>query len=378
MTSLEHIVDALGRPNVVAFLRVIRARESSQDDSAYRVINGGSHFDAPPWRHPWHGITTGNGARASGAYQFLGTTWSRLCEMYGFPDFSPPNQDRGAVVLIAGRGALDDVLAGRFDAAVRKCRPEWTSLPGAAESTSSWTMDRARDVFLQYGGTLEAAPATPPAPATTNGGPMGGLGLSLVQALIAGFAPLAQEKINGALAKHGVDSAVGQQLVTGVLNAVRPGLAAAPPAQQIAAVAEAQKSPEVVKKAEQTALDLLSTLAPLLDKSVAYDQAKWTAETTGRDAAAARAKGEPWDMTKALVYFAGITSTLVVLALTAAVIWQALQGKDINTALIGLAGPLLMAALQSWREIFAYRFDGTKNSSEQTRALLAVATQPKE
>lgn len=148
--------------NVRAFLRVVRGGESSQDDSAYTIINGGTHFEAPPWAHPWHGIPTTQGARASGAYQFLGTTWARLVEMYGFPDFSPACQDQGAVALIAGRGALPDVLVGAFDAAVVKCRKEWTSLPGASESNTS--LAKAREVYERYGGLYRAAPEQPEAP----------------------------------------------------------------------------------------------------------------------------------------------------------------------------------------------------------------------
>ncbi len=75
-------------PNVAAFLRVIRQRESSQDDSAYTVINGGAHFTDFA-RHPWHGIPTTQGARACGAYQFLGTTWSDVAARYGIADFTP-------------------------------------------------------------------------------------------------------------------------------------------------------------------------------------------------------------------------------------------------------------------------------------------------
>lgn len=156
-TAQEYL--ALSRePAVAAFLRVIRQGESGQGDDAYTVINGGTHFapDQAGWAHPFHGIPTTQGARASGAYQFLGTTWARLVEKYGFPDFSPPWQDAGAVALIDGRGALDDVRAGRLEAAIAKLRQEWTSLPGAAENSGRYTMADAWAVFRKYGGGVEA------------------------------------------------------------------------------------------------------------------------------------------------------------------------------------------------------------------------------
>jgi muramidase (phage lysozyme) len=152
--SAEGLKAALDYPNVLAFLRVIRERESGQGADAYTIINGGEHVTDLS-RHPFHGIPTTQGGRAAGAYQFLGTTWARLCEQYEFADFAPATQDLGAIALLQGRGALQDVIAGRFEQACIKCRKEWTSLPGAAESSASWTMDKARAVFVNYGGRVD-------------------------------------------------------------------------------------------------------------------------------------------------------------------------------------------------------------------------------
>jgi len=65
------------------------------------------------------------------------------------------------------------------------------------------------------------------------------------------------------------------------------------------------------------------------------------------------------------------------LGLGVAIIYQAIVGPDINTALVGLAGPLLAIAMGVWREIFAYRFDGTKESSQQTQAVLNMSESEK-
>ena len=151
--SLEGLKSALDYPNVVAMLRVIRERESGQGADAYTVINGGAHFSDLSC-HPFGVLKTTEGGKAAGAYQFLPTTWGRLCEMYGFDEFGPATQDLGAVALMQGRGALRDVIAGRFEEACIKLRPEWTSLPGAAEGAPGWTMNRARTVFVNYGGRI--------------------------------------------------------------------------------------------------------------------------------------------------------------------------------------------------------------------------------
>jgi muramidase (phage lysozyme) len=145
--------EALTHPNVVAFYRVVREKESGQTADAYTLINGGSHFTSFA-DHPYGRLRTTQGGKAAGAPQFLPTTWGELVDQYGFEDFSPPNQDQGYVGLLVKRGALADVMAGRFEAAVAKCRLEWSSLPGASESRSSWTLDKARVVYEAWGGKL--------------------------------------------------------------------------------------------------------------------------------------------------------------------------------------------------------------------------------
>lgn len=154
----------LSNPNVQAFLRVIRAGESSQDDSAYTIMYGGGHFEAPPWEHPRTPVKAGAWtSTAAGAYQFLAKTWDGLVKQYGFQDFSPANQDIAAVALISGRKALADVLAGRFEAAILKCNKEWASLPGSPYGQPVMTMAKAREIYTRYGGQLtkSEAPSMP-------------------------------------------------------------------------------------------------------------------------------------------------------------------------------------------------------------------------
>lgn len=151
--TLADLRAALSIDNVAAFLRVIRERESSQDPSAYTIINGGAHFSSFA-AHPYAGLLTSQGGKAAGAYQFIPSTWAEVAKLYSLMDFSPQSQDLGAVGRVVYRGALDDVIAGRFEQAVAKCRQEWTSLPGASESRGDWTMEKAKAVFLKYAGGI--------------------------------------------------------------------------------------------------------------------------------------------------------------------------------------------------------------------------------
>jgi hypothetical protein len=95
---------------------------------------------------------------AAGAYQFLRSTWTECAEALGLEDFSPENQDLAAVYLIRRRNALGDVMSGRLDAAVGRCNREWASLPGSPYGQPTKTMDKVREVYLQYGGTLDGVP----------------------------------------------------------------------------------------------------------------------------------------------------------------------------------------------------------------------------
>ena len=156
----------LDEPNVRAFLQVIRAGEGTADADGYRRHFGGRLFDSYA-DHPRVAITAGLGrnqytSTAAGAYQFLARTWDGLVRQYGFDDFEPATQDIAALALIDGRKALDDVLAGRFADAVRKCNREWASLPGSPYGQPTRTVAQAEATYLASGGTLshEEPPAS--------------------------------------------------------------------------------------------------------------------------------------------------------------------------------------------------------------------------
>lgn len=172
------LIAALQDSNVQAFLRMLRHGEGTAGDDGYRVMFGGAHLvglDGLPGTaddfadHPRQLITRKLAGKpisstAAGAYQFLSKTWDGLVRDYGFADFTPSNQDLGAVALILGRKALDDVKAGRFEDAVRKCNREWASLPGSPYGQPVVTMARARQEYEAHGGTY--APAAPEARTT--------------------------------------------------------------------------------------------------------------------------------------------------------------------------------------------------------------------
>lgn len=167
MHSRDTLLSAYQNNNVLAFLHVIRGRghgETNQSPEAYRLMNGGELFEAPPWVHP-HRVGRGGVSTAAGAYQAVWATWNEVATEYGLGDFSPVNQDLFAIARLIYRKALDLVVGGRIPEAIRCCLSEWTSLPGG--SGSRQTLEEALATYQQYGGALtvdETAQAAPEAP----------------------------------------------------------------------------------------------------------------------------------------------------------------------------------------------------------------------
>lgn len=132
--------------NLRAFCMAIRHGEGTMGLNGYRTMFGGGLFESFA-DHPRTAVSKKlrkGGilvSTAAGAYQYLERTWDGVAKQYGFKDFSPHNQDLGCVALIAGRGALADVMAGRFEEAVKKCNREWASLPESPYGQPTVTMD---------------------------------------------------------------------------------------------------------------------------------------------------------------------------------------------------------------------------------------------
>lgn len=146
---------ALRNPNVVAFLRAIRLGEGTSDDDGYRRLVGGGEFegfDKHPGIKVW--IKAYNiWSSAAGAYQFITPTWKGLVAEWGFENFEPSTQDEAAVALILEKNALKDVMGGRIEDAVRKCRTIWASLPGSQYGQRTETMKRFLEEYDKHGGS---------------------------------------------------------------------------------------------------------------------------------------------------------------------------------------------------------------------------------
>lgn len=164
--KLTDLIPYAADDNVRAFLRVLREGESSQTDDAYRMRFGGELVDPGLIWHPGGTVKRLiNGkaieSSAAGAYQFLARTWESVAHEIGLANFGPASQDLAAIYLIARRGALPDVVAGRLDDAIRRCSGEWASLPDSPYGQPTLTFERARAVYERWGGRYGPATSAP-------------------------------------------------------------------------------------------------------------------------------------------------------------------------------------------------------------------------
>lgn len=158
MRTIPELVQAVEYPNVQAFTHVLRNGESSQEDSAFNLLYGGDSFDSfddHPRKH--FPLPDGQTTSAAGAYQETESSWNDFTAHTGQLPFTPENQTLCAVWLIDRAGALEDVIAGRLDAAIRKLTKVWTSL--AIQKRQA----QAPAIFKEYGGSLADAPDPPQA-----------------------------------------------------------------------------------------------------------------------------------------------------------------------------------------------------------------------
>lgn len=148
-------------PNLAAFLDMIAISEIglkllSKSDDGYNVVVGGTLFEDYS-NHPNILVPLpklGISSTAAGRYQLLRRYFVAYKKQLNLPDFGPESQDAIALQQIRERKAIPDILAGRFDEAVKKCSNIWASLPGAGYGQHENDINKLRAEFVNAGGVL--------------------------------------------------------------------------------------------------------------------------------------------------------------------------------------------------------------------------------
>jgi muramidase (phage lysozyme) len=149
----------MNKENRNAFLMMIKKSEGTYkygEDGGYNVIVGGTLFNDYS-KHPNVKVYLPRlkiYSTAAGAYQLLHRYWVAYCKQLDLHDFSPITQDLIAIQQIKECKALDDIDAGRFDAAVHKCRRIWASLPNSMYGQHTNTLEFVRNAYVDAGGKL--------------------------------------------------------------------------------------------------------------------------------------------------------------------------------------------------------------------------------
>ena len=158
----QRVANAKAHPNVKAFLNTIGKPESK---GRYNVIYSApgtpdrffTDYSAHPnMRIPFDNPRTGKRdfSTAAGKYQINYPTWLTIQAVAFLPDFSPESQDVAAIWLMQLRGALDYVIAGDFDNAIRVASKTWASLPGSDSGQHRTAFNSVRNTYIQNGGNI--------------------------------------------------------------------------------------------------------------------------------------------------------------------------------------------------------------------------------
>lgn len=146
--------------NVLAFMNMAAFTEGTDNnkqptnDDGYDVLVGGKLF-ASYTDHPNVLVKLNDrlSSTAAGRYQILYRFWVAYKKLLNLPDFSPLSQDRYFMQILKEQRALDDIIAGRFEAAIRKTNNIWASFPDSPYGQHTFSMDEAKGIYVMHGGT---------------------------------------------------------------------------------------------------------------------------------------------------------------------------------------------------------------------------------
>lgn len=191
--------------------------------------------------------------------------------------------------------------------------------------------------------------------------------ISLAGTLIDWFKPVIKEKVTRELDRHVGNAEISGQIATSIIETAQRVTGKPDP---VDAVAAAKADPAAMAQIEESALEHLQRMAPLLEKLHAMDRERWAADEASRDAASRRAAGDPNDqdpfLTRSLVSIqVGLLISVVLLMCVLA--WLKVDGNIIA----GLAA-LFTTLATGVNNKFGTRIDHRYGSSSGSVAKDAV------
>ena len=209
-----------------------------------------------------------------------------------------------------------------------------------------------------------------------------GLLMALVQTVIGAFAPLAQQKLSGALAKHGGDPTAATAIIDGVLGAISNATGVGvqemrgDPKAAIQAVSAVQADPAKLQQVETDSLAALDKLAPVLDKLHQMSKDEWAAEDASQQAAFERNKADPsQNIQKPMMTFTMGLVLLVTLFTGGLLSWQMYlkNGDEPNGQLIILFVMLVTTFVNMLRTQNDWGFGSSRSSAGKDETIRQMA-----
>jgi len=155
--------------NMQAFLTMIAVSEIGEgllriSDNGYNVLVGATAkhpmLFASYEDHPRRLVTIKLSSKewhstAAGRYQLLARYFDHYRKLLHLNDFSPASQDEIAIQQMREKHALPDIEAGRFEAAIKKVRSLWASLPVAGYGQPENSLALLKQAFVRAGGQVQ-------------------------------------------------------------------------------------------------------------------------------------------------------------------------------------------------------------------------------
>lgn len=157
--SLQFLKDSLENKNVKAFIMMIRHSEGTDAPDGYHYLFGSTPqndrrftdmSDHPNIREPYGNTFS----TAAGALQIMHLTYLGVCAKYGIKGFDEYMQNLIGAELISERNALQKIMDGDFNFALRSCGNEWASLPNNNFGQPKHPLEQYVKWYTEAGGII--------------------------------------------------------------------------------------------------------------------------------------------------------------------------------------------------------------------------------